>query len=1534
MAPTGTPAPLPFQPAVRAWFEGAFTAPTPAQAKGWPPIHAGESTLLLAPTGSGKTLAAFLSCIDRLMFSPEPPPRERLRVVYVSPLKALAVDVERNLRAPLAGIAEVARRRGDPHRLPTLAVRSGDTPPRERARFTREPADILITTPESLYLLLTSGARERLRSAETVIVDEIHALVPTKRGAHLALSLERLESLAGRPLQRIGLSATQRPLDEVARFLGGALDRAEEPGAGRTAPARFRPVTVVDAGRRKALDVRVEVPVEDMAHLAEPVEPAPRAASTPPGARTRASIWTAIHPRLLELVRAHRSTLLFVNSRRVAERLAAALNELAGETLVHAHHGSLARPQRVAIEEALKAGRVRGLVATSSLELGIDMGAIDLVVQIEAAPSVASALQRIGRAGHRLGEASEGVFFPKFRADLLACAAQIEAMRAGEVEETRYPRNPLDVLAQQLVAMAAAEEQPVDELLRVVRRAAPFEGLTRGTFEGVLDLLAGRYPSDELSDLRPRLVWDRTRGRVRAHEGAKRVAVVNAGTIPDRGLYGVYMVGAALEGGTPARLGELDEEMVFESKVGDTFVLGASTWRIEEITHDRVLVSPAPGEPGRMPFWKGDAPGRPLELGRRIGRLARELSEVPAGEARARLVDRHGLDARAADNLLRFLADQRAAAGAVPDDRTVVVERCQDELGDWRVCVLSPFGAQVLVPWCLAASARAADRLGKAPESIWTNDGFALRLPDAGRPPDVSFLFPGPEEVEALVTAQLAATPLFAGRFREAAGRALLLPRRRPGIRTPLWQRRKRSQDLLAVASRFPDFPILLESYRECLRDEFDLPALTDLMADLRCGEVRSVTVDTRVPSPFAASLLFGFAASFLYDGDAPLAERRAQALAIDQAQLREILGEAELRELLDQRAMEEMEARLQHRDPDTRARSADALADLLLRLGDLSREELLDRAAWPGAEAAVLALVREGRAVEVELAGQRRLVAVEDAARYRDGLAVRLPAGIPEALLGEVAEALPGLLSRYARRHGPFTTSEVAARFGLAGASAEAALVGLVSRGRLLEGAFRPQGREREWCDPEVLRGLRRRSLARLREEVEPVEPAALARTLLAWHAIPARRGGLDAVLDAVERLQGAPLLASTLEGEILPARVEGYLPGDLDALAAGGEVVWVGLERVGERDGRVALYLADALPRLFRPSEPGAAAGTGPGGERGGRILEHLAARGASFFGEIHAAAGGGFPPDTVEALWELAFRGLVTSDTFQALRGFTAKEGRRERARLPAPRPDGYRSRLATPPAAGGRWTLVAARRAGGEPPSLTAWAAASAQQLLSRHGLLSRGAVAAEGLPGGFSAVYEVLRHMEEAGRIRRGYFVAGVGAMQFALPAALDALRSARTPPDQPQAVVLSAADPANPYGASLDWPEVAGAGEGRRPTRSAGARVVLVDGAPAAYAGAARGLAQLFSWLPEEEPERSRVGLSAARALWELARARQGAARREGVRIEEVDGAPAAGHPLAVWLERAGFVPSGDGLLLPRRSGETTPTLTAPAGRG
>jgi ATP-dependent helicase Lhr and Lhr-like helicase len=929
-----------FHPAVTEWFSDAFAAPTPPQSLGWPAISRGESTLILAPTGSGKTLTAFLWCINRLMFEPLPDPKRRCRALYISPLKALAVDIERNLRAPLTGIAHRAGARGDAYHVPSIAVRTGDTPASERARFQREPADILITTPESFYLLLTSNARDALRSIDTVIIDEIHALVPTKRGAHLALSLERLEAIrygGTRTLQRIGLSATQRPLDEVARYLGGAERPTERP-ADRAADQTYRPIAIIDTSEKKRLDLRIEVPVEDMAKIGQAEEiPSGPAAQGP----VRTSIWTAIHPRLLELIRAHRSTLIFVNSRRVSERLASALNDLAGEMLVRSHHGSLARPQRIDVEDRLKAGQIRGLVATSSLELGIDMGAIDLVIQIEAPPSVASGMQRIGRAGHTIDAASRGIVFPKFRGDLVACAAVTRAMHDAQVESTRYPRNPLDVLAQHIVAMVSMEPWRVDAMYDTVRAAAPFADLSRSVFEGVLDMLSGRYPSDDFADLRPRLTWDRLQHTLTAREGARRVAIINGGTIPDRGLYGVFLAG---ERGPGARVGELDEEMVFESRVGETFLLGASTWRIEQITHDRVLVSPAPGEPGKMPFWKADNAGRPLELGRAVGELVRTLVHAPPPAAVKRLVEHHDLDRQAAENLLRYLGDQMKAAGVVPDDRTMLVERCRDELGDWRICLLSPFGSRIHAPWAMAVVERARAETGLDVETMWTDDGFVVRFPETDEPPDPKVMVPASDEVEALVLRQLGGTAMFAAKFREAAGRALLLPKRRPGGRSPLWQQRKRAADLLAVASRFGSFPIVLEAYRECLRDVFDMPALVETLRQVERREIKVATVDSTNASPFAASLLFGYVANYLYDGDAPLAERRAQALAIDQTQLRELLGDAELRDLLDADAMADVEAELQHLDDERHVRSVDGVHDLLLRLGDLTIDEIAAR--------------------------------------------------------------------------------------------------------------------------------------------------------------------------------------------------------------------------------------------------------------------------------------------------------------------------------------------------------------------------------------------------------------------------------------------------------------------------------------------------------------------------------------------------------------------------------------------------------------
>jgi len=1721
-----------FSAATREWFAANFTAPTDAQAGAWDAISSGEHTLVVAPTGSGKTLAAFLWALDRLAHesmsgtdsgggpSDGPSPAtgsergvgradvpgqrqsdaasERCRVLYISPLKALAVDVERNLRSPLVGIGHAAERLGLPRPQIRVAVRSGDTPAEERRAFTRHPADILITTPESLFLLLTSSAREALRSVETVIVDEVHAVAGTKRGAHLALSLERLDALLPRPAQRIGLSATVRPIEEVARFLGGG-----------------RPVTQVVPPSHKRWDLSVVVPVPDLGELGGGPGPASGDLASPsaqPG-----SVWPHVEEKIADAIAAHRSTLVFVNSRRLAERLTARLNELwatrlgedvepvprtildgpspqrdhtrishpspvalssdlishsavipdparsgastpratptevpafAGMTdearrgddngtapdtrprpdtetaddngarttgtsttvdettelpvipgsapefpphtddpshdsppeglipsptpqspphtddsshdspplgvipgpapgplphgidltrppaqvmaqsaishgappvLARAHHGSVSREQRQLTEEDLKAGRLPAVVATSSLELGIDMGAVDLVVQVEAPPSVASGLQRVGRAGHQVGAVSSGIFFPKFRGDLVQTAVAVERMLAGQIESLHVPANPLDVLAQQIVAMVAMDAWQVDDLQALVRRAAPFAGLTRSVLASVLDMLAGRYPSEEFAELRPRLVWDRATDTLTGRRSAQRLAVTSGGTIPDRGLYGVFVAGE----GEGRRVGELDEEMVYESRTGDVIALGTTSWRIEEITHDRVLVSPAPGQAARLPFWKGDGLGRPAELGRAVGAFVREVAALKPKPARERLAAL-GLDQWASDNLLDYLAEQREAIGRLPTDRQIVVERFRDELGDWQVIVHSPFGAQVHAPWALVAAARLRERFGVEVQAMHADDGLVFRLPDTGWFGDddepaadgrfalselLELIIPDPDEVAAEVTAQVGGSALFASRFRECAGRALLLPNRRPGHRQALWQQRQRSAQLLSVAAEYPDFPIVLEAVRECLNDVFDLPALVGLMTDIRSRKVSTVAVDTPRPSPFASSLLFGYVAQFLYEGDSPLAEKRAAALALDPTLLAELLGTAEglaLADLLDPDALTRTELELQHLVDARKARDADELTDLLRELGPLTGAALAVRCREPDAVPRWLAQLESERRV-LALAGDRWVV-VEDAARIRDALGVQLSPGVPDAFTEPVADPLGDLVGRYARSHAVFSAAEVAAALGIGPAVAKDVLARLVASGRVAIGELRPPGwvgpgRDRtlaegpQYADARVLQLLRRRSLAALRDAVEPVAATDFAAFLPGWQGVGQRRG-VDGLLQVVEQLAGVPVPASALESLVLPARVVDYSPALLDELTTAGEVVWQGHGALGANDGWVSLHPAELAPLTLAAAEPGEADASATA------LLDALGSGGLFFPALVERTS---LPEQEVtRLLWELVWSGRVGNDSLAPLRSLLGSGKATHRAK-PRPGRARFRPALSTaaltrrlaPPQVAGRWSALPVPET--DP---TARALATAELMLDRYGIVTRGSVAAAEVPGGFAAIYRVLAAAEEAGRVRRGYFVEGLGAAQFGAVGAIDRLRAQARPLDEGpgETLVLAATDPANPYGAALAWPA---RDTGHLPGRKAGALVVLVDGRLVLYVE--RGGRTLLSFTEEEA-----ALAPAARALAQAVQ--RGVLGR--LTVAKVDGELAIGstQPLAKALAGAGFVLTPQGL--------------------
>ncbi|MEU4469891.1 ATP-dependent helicase [Micromonospora sp. NPDC023888] len=1530
-----------FGPATRAWFEAAFAAPTAAQTGAWRSVAAGRNALVVAPTGSGKTLAAFLWSLDRLAREPAPAEaRQRCRVLYVSPLKALAVDVERNLRAPLAGIRQAATRLGVAPPDITVGMRTGDTPADERRAFARTPPDILITTPESLFLLLTSAARDSLRGVQTVIVDEVHAVAGSKRGAHLALSLERLDELLPAPAQRIGLSATVRPIDACAQFLGGA-----------------RPVDVVQPATPKTIEVSVQVPVEDMTRLDEQEQP-PEDDLGGPGPR-RASIWPAVEERVFTLIGQHRSTIVFTNSRRSAERLCARLNELAAEAvaaasddgaigvpeglsaddggpqrwgdpagpvrnrppaevmaqsgaatgaapvIARAHHGSVSREERKHIEEALKSGQLPAVVATSSLELGIDMGAVDLVVQIEAPPSVAAGLQRVGRAGHQVGAVSRGVVFPKHRGDLLSCAVVAERMTDGAIEELHYPRNPLDVLAQQIVAMVALEPWPLGDLAVLVRRAAPFAELPDSALHAVLDMLSGRYPSTAFAELRPRLVWDRATDLLTGRPGAQRLAVTSGGTIPDRGLFGVFLAGAE----RAARVGELDEEMVYESRVGDVFLLGSSSWRIEEITPDRVLVSPAPGQAARMPFWKGDQLGRPVELGRAIGARVRTLLRQ-SDEAALAALRAGGLDDWAAGNLMAYLREQREATRSLPDDRTVVVERFRDELGDWRLAVHSVLGARVNGPWALAVGRRLAERYGVDAQVMPSDDGIVVRLPDtADEPPGADVVVFEPDEITQLVEESVGTSALFAARFRECAARSLLLPRRDPRRRQPLWQQRQRAAQLLDVAREYADFPVTLEAARECLQDVFDQPALAGLMRDLSTRKVRLVEVETSAPSPFARSLLFGYVGAFLYEGDAPLAERRAAALALDSTLLGELLGRVDLRELLDPTVLAETDRQLRWLTEQRRPRDAEDVVELLRVLGDLSDAELTERGV---PETWLTELEAARRVLRVRIAGEQRWVGVEDAARLRDALGVALPVGVAEAYLAPVVDPLGDLVARYARTHGPFAAAGCAARFGLGVFVVEQALRRLGATGRVVSGEFTPDSAGAQWCDAEVLRMLRRRSLAALRREIEPVPPRALATFLPRWQQVGSSARGVEALAATVEQLQGAAVPASALERLVLPARVADYSPAQLDELCASGEVLWAGSGAISGGDGWVTLAYADTAPLLLPP--PDEALTRTPLHDA---VLDALGDGQALFFRPLADRVGSIDDAVLTGVIWDLVWAGHLTNDTLAPLRAVLGAGGA-HRARPSAPRTRFRRpGRVALPsrggpPTVAGRWSRLPERDV--DP---TRRAAALADVLLERHGVVTRGAVMAEQVVGGFSAVYPVLSALEERGAARRGYFVEGLGAAQFAVPGAVDRLRALAEPMDGTRgrgspATVLAATDPANPYGAALPWPErVVDSGDGAAPAtghragRKAGALVVQVGGDLVLYVE--RGGRTLLSF-SDDTDTLAVAGKALADAVHSGALG--------ALSVERADGEAVHSSPLRDALTAAGFRATPRGLRL------------------
>jgi ATP-dependent Lhr-like helicase len=1368
-----------FHPVVAAWFERTYGEPSPPQSQGWPLIAAGQNVLLLAPTGSGKTFAAFLKCLDWLYQEALAGTTitDGVSVLYISPLKALNNDIHRNLEIPLQGIADLSKELGTPLPLLTKAVRTGDTPAAERRRMIQKPPQILITTPESLFLMLSSQARQILKTVRYIIVDEIHTLFPNKRGAFLALSLERLEHLIGdkHPAQRIGLSATMQPLDQVAAFLGGnRYDR-------QTGAIEPRPVVIVDTGQRKKLDLQILLPVPDLSELPEK------------------SIWPPIYEKLLELVNQHRTTLIFVNNRRQAERITAEINRLAGRELARTHHGSVSKEVRLEAEEMLKAGKLPCVVATASLELGIDIGYIDLVVQIESPKEVARGLQRVGRAGHIVDMPSKGRIIPKTRADLLEAAAIIREMKSGRVEPAQAPLNCLDILAQQVVALTAEGEWRVDEAFRVIRGAYNYRDLSWKEFEKVLEMLSGNYDAAEFIELKPRLFWDRLQGVLRAENYGKRLVYSNAGTIPDRGYFGVYLAGSGV------KLGELDEEFVFERRLNERFVLGTSTWRIEEIRQDRVIVKPARKGEAYIPFWKADQGGRTYELGKRIGAFYGEVeTRLDRDDFEVWLGDNCGIDNPAARNICKYIQAQKQAVGFIQTDRRLILETYPDEAGEWRVVLHSPFGAKLHMALGYVIKDHWAQQYGYEAEMLALDEALLFHCPASIEPPAIGWADIFMDTLEWQVARTVASSVLFGTVFRHCAQRSLVMPRTGYGKkRMPLWLARLKAGNLLQIVAQYQDFPLIVETYREVLQDFFDLAGLKEVIRGIQQGEIEVRHCSHGRPSPFAMGYLLNFTGGFMYDNDAPKGERRLQLFGLGHETLKIIVGEQGFRDLFAADQVREVSRRARSVNGLAADPSPDRLQSWLEKVGDVSCDELdqIFPAAGSRIKEGFQELLKSGRVVAIRFGpdGRKLLVARMEANVYRSALD-EVQGLEPASASGDLpgrwlpkSEARRQIIQRFARTHGPFPASAISERYHFSASEVAAELAVLAASGIVEAGEFIPGGSGEEWCDVGLLREIHRRSLAKARKEVEARRPRDFAVFLAKWQGLACfagEAGAMDVLDESLKRLANLRLPAEIWEKAILPVRISNYRANMLDQFIGSGQFNW----RAGTsgssfqiRFEPVAAEYLDWLPAATEISDPENPSPENPAGPLSGaplKIHEILAQNGALFLPQILKISGLGTAA-AWEALEELMGFGLVTNDTFGPVR-YVLNTSRQDRQGVRGILQPNVMNTM-------GRWALLPQKG----PDRPEAWAAV----LLYRYGIVSRETAAAEDLS--WEEIYPVLDQWETLGKIRRGYFVEGLSGIQYALPPAVEQLRQ---PVDDSVFWVLDWRDPANASRLLPEWP--------------------------------------------------------------------------------------------------------------------------------